>query len=164
MSLITSRSLHPPPHILVEAAKDGEWGAFSNWMRMSICWRQAAGRIYIHCHTRHCEGPWCPNGVLWLATSQRLTGWRRLHLQVVAQKVCHGCALEKEAAAFMPDRRSKDGLMNYCRDCCLAGAPAAALPAARRPGRPPRSAAVIPLTHKARTTDPTRMPKEKHAM
>ncbi|KAK9918280.1 hypothetical protein WJX75_002808 [Coccomyxa subellipsoidea] len=68
-------------------------------------------------------------------------------LQVVPQKVCHGCAVEKQAQHFMPDRRSKDGLMNYCRACCLAGAHTAAV-IPRRPGRPPRAAALIPLTHK----------------
>jgi hypothetical protein len=67
--------------------------------------------------------------------------------QVVPQKVCHGCAVEKQAQHFMPDRRSKDGLMNYCRACCLAGAHTAAV-IPRRPGRPPRAAALIPLTHK----------------
>ena len=68
-------------------------------------------------------------------------------LQVVAQKVCHGCTLEKEAQHFMPDRRSKDGLMNYCRDCCQAGNTSAAV-IPRRPGRPPRTANLIPLTEK----------------
>ncbi|BDA49224.1 hypothetical protein COCOBI_13-3340 [Coccomyxa sp. Obi] len=69
-------------------------------------------------------------------------------LQVVAQKVCHGCTVEKEAQHFMPDRRSKDGLMNYCRECCQAGNTSAAV-IPRRPGRPPRAANLIPLTHKA---------------
>lgn len=68
-------------------------------------------------------------------------------LQVVAQKVCHGCTVEKEAQHFMPDRRSKDGLMNYCRECCQAGNTSAAV-IPRRPGRPPRAANLIPLTHK----------------
>ncbi|CAL8464099.1 g3634 [Coccomyxa elongata] len=69
-------------------------------------------------------------------------------LQVVAQKVCHGCTVEKEAQHFMPDRRSKDGLMHYCRECCQAGNTSAAV-VPRRPGRPPRAANLIPLTEKA---------------
>ena len=64
--------------------------------------------------------------------------------------MCHGCALEKQAPHFMPDRRSKDGLMNYCRECCLSGTAAAANVIPRRPGRPPRAAALLPLTHKVR--------------
>lgn len=48
---------------------------------------------------------------------------------------------------FMPDRRSEDHLMNYCRECCEGGSAAPQLP--RRPGRPPRAAALYPLTQKA---------------
>ena len=88
------------------------------------------------------------------------------------RKVCSACGHEKDAVAFTPERTQPDGLAATCNACCQGGrggqqhqqgepdlaagevaadgASGGAAPAARRPGRPARQPAPLPLTEKAR--------------